>query len=222
RFRLVRTGEKLSYYLSEGPAQDFQLLTTHPFAADDLKDLQIFAQTSSPQAALDVRFTDLRIRAAVVPKTLAPLPAPLLPAPPPRDLPERVEYPFREGLDPQPPLRRFGPEAKALLQVDERGLRATVPDARKGNGPVGVETPLRLRGDFEITFSYELLAVSEPAPPLGAGVDLWVKFDTPSAARALMSRVQKPAGPGFGASYVTTGASGKENFQGLTSFRAAR
>jgi hypothetical protein len=67
-----------------------------------------------------------------------------------------------------------------------------------------------------------LLDVSEPAPPLGAGVDLWVKFDTPSATRALMSRVQKPAGPGFGASYVTMGPNGKENYQGLTSFRAAR
>jgi hypothetical protein len=148
QFRLVRTGENLAYYLADGLEQDFQWVTTHPFAADDLKDLQIFAKTSSPQAALDVRFTDLRMRAALVPKTLESRPALLLPAPPPRDLAERVEYRFGEGFDEKPEVRRFGPEAKAVLQVDEQGLRATVPDARKGNGPVGVETPAAATGRF--------------------------------------------------------------------------
>jgi hypothetical protein len=64
RLRLVRTGANIAYYLSEGAEKDFTLLTTQPFGADDLKDVQIFGQTSSTKAAFDVRITGLHIAAA--------------------------------------------------------------------------------------------------------------------------------------------------------------
>ena len=64
RFRMVRRGAELAYYLADGDEQEFQLLTVHSFAADDLKDVRISGDTSGPNAVLDVRFSDLRISAA--------------------------------------------------------------------------------------------------------------------------------------------------------------
>ncbi len=72
RLRMERKGTALSYYQSEGDEMDFKLLTTVPFVADDIKAIQIFGHTSSPKAALDVRFTDLHIEAkAAAPKAAA-------------------------------------------------------------------------------------------------------------------------------------------------------
>jgi hypothetical protein len=72
RLRLVRTGTSVAYYQSEGSNKEFTLLTTQPFSADDLKEVQLFAHTSSPRAALEVRFTDLHIAAAALPRNTQP------------------------------------------------------------------------------------------------------------------------------------------------------
>jgi hypothetical protein len=58
-------------------------------------------------------------------KELAKPPA-LLPAPPPRDLPERVEYAFHEPLTKQPMLRLFGARARSMMTETAQGLRFTV------------------------------------------------------------------------------------------------
>jgi hypothetical protein len=222
RLRLTRAGNVLSYFAADGADQDFTLLQKFPFGAEDVREVRITGATGGDKAALEVRVIDLRIRAAALPKTLEPLaPPPLPPAPPPRDLPERVEVPFHQGIDEQPLMRLFGPDVKAAMKRNEQGMRFTLPDQRNSNAPVGLESQLCLRGDFEITVSYELLGIPDPAPPLGAGVEMLVKFDAPNLARALMSRVQKPTGPGFGANFVTTGPDGKDNFKGL-SFREAK
>jgi hypothetical protein len=67
RFRLARTGATLSYFLAEEGDPDFRLLQELDFVADDVKDIRLVAQTGGPLAALDVRVTDLRIRAESLP-----------------------------------------------------------------------------------------------------------------------------------------------------------
>jgi hypothetical protein len=67
RLRLVRTGSALSYYVSEGSDTNFTFLQEFPFGNEDLKDVRIVAYTDGPQAALDARFTDLRIRMGALP-----------------------------------------------------------------------------------------------------------------------------------------------------------
>ncbi len=216
RLRLTRTGNVLSYFAAEGSDADFTLLQKFPFSTEDVREVRITGGTGGEKAALDIRITDLRIRAAALPKTFEPpAPPPLEAAPPPRDLPERVAISFRDGIDKQPLMRLFGPDAKALMTRNEQGMRFTLPNERRSNNPVGVESQLRLRGDFEITFAYELLALPGPPPPLGAGVELWVKFDTPNAARALLSRVQKPDGAFFVANHVAVGSNDKDNYSRL-------
>src|SRR5262245_52459134 len=49
RLRMERKGTELTYYLSEGDDNDFKLLTTFPFVADDVQSVQLFGETSSPK-----------------------------------------------------------------------------------------------------------------------------------------------------------------------------
>jgi hypothetical protein len=67
RFRLARTGAVLSYLLAEQDEPDFRLLHQLAWFDEDLKDIRVVASTGGPQAALDVRVTDLRIRAESLP-----------------------------------------------------------------------------------------------------------------------------------------------------------
>ncbi|MCI0682962.1 MAG: protein kinase [Gemmataceae bacterium] len=65
--RMVRKGDAVWYYASDHPDhpdQPFALLRSYPFSADMLEDVRLTASTgNSPEAALDVRVTDVRIRA---------------------------------------------------------------------------------------------------------------------------------------------------------------
>jgi serine/threonine protein kinase len=72
RLRLVRSGSALSYYASEDPNGPFRLLARYPFTDKDLKDVSITASTGDPEAALDVRVTDLHIRADSLPSLPGP------------------------------------------------------------------------------------------------------------------------------------------------------
>ena len=67
RFRLARTGATLSYFVAEEGDPDFRLLQQYDFVEDDVKDIRLVASTGGPLAALDVRITDLRIRAESLP-----------------------------------------------------------------------------------------------------------------------------------------------------------
>jgi Protein of unknown function (DUF1583) C domain len=92
RLRMERTGTEVTYYQSEGDDKEFKLLTTFAFVADDVKAVQVFGQTSSPKAALEVRFTDLHIAAkAMVPKAPAPIKRP--PEPTPKSAPPAAPAP---------------------------------------------------------------------------------------------------------------------------------
>jgi Protein of unknown function (DUF1583) C domain len=82
RLRMERKGAEVTYSLAEGDDKEFKVLTTFAFVADDVKAVQLFGGTSSPKAALEVRFTDLHIAAkAMVPKAPAPIKPPPEPKP---------------------------------------------------------------------------------------------------------------------------------------------
>ncbi len=67
RLRLVRTGSTLASYVSEGPDAFLLFLKEYAFGADPLKTVYIMTSTGGPKAELDVRVTDLRIRADALP-----------------------------------------------------------------------------------------------------------------------------------------------------------
>jgi Protein of unknown function (DUF1583) len=61
RLRLLRKGSQLSFYAAEDRATEFTLLQEYPFAAADLRAVELVGVTGGAQEALDVRFSDLRI-----------------------------------------------------------------------------------------------------------------------------------------------------------------
>jgi DNA-directed RNA polymerase subunit RPC12/RpoP len=67
RLRLVRTGSVLFHYVAEGNRAEFTLLEQHPFGAEDLQSIRWGGQTNGPNAALEGRFFDVRIRADSLP-----------------------------------------------------------------------------------------------------------------------------------------------------------
>jgi Protein of unknown function (DUF1583) len=71
--RLVRTRSSLSYYASQEAGEDFTLLQQYPFGTEDLKTVRLVCTTGAANAALDVRVTDLRIRAEAL-SNLPPAP----------------------------------------------------------------------------------------------------------------------------------------------------
>ena len=80
QLRLVRTGSILANYAAEGSEGEFKLLKEHPFGAEDLKGIGIIGATGSPKAGLDVRVTDILIRAESFPGLDVAKNAPKVPA----------------------------------------------------------------------------------------------------------------------------------------------
>jgi hypothetical protein len=72
RLRIVRTGAELSYYAAEGPKGEFVLLQRCAFSPANLEDVRLTGSTGGARAALDVRLTDLSIRAESLQKTTEP------------------------------------------------------------------------------------------------------------------------------------------------------
>jgi predicted Zn finger-like uncharacterized protein len=130
------------------------------------------------------------------------------PKPPPRNWPERVDIPFDKGADAQSGLHLFGPIDAANVKGEPQGLRLTLPATRDNLGDVGVEARKVLRGDFEITLAYDLVAIATPAPKWGAGVILQIRLDTPDDAMANVTRTFKGKGASFGSSYFAVGDAG--------------
>jgi RNA polymerase sigma factor (sigma-70 family) len=128
---------------------------------------------------------------------------------PPREWPEHVDIQFSKGLDAHPDLCWFGPVAAGVARVEPEGLRFTLPARRDDVGEVGVAALKALRGDFEITLAYELLAVPVPGPPWGAGAVLEADFDTPDSPTVRLTRTQKAGVATFGSTYYALGNDGK-------------
>jgi DNA-directed RNA polymerase subunit RPC12/RpoP len=68
KLRLVRSGADLASYVAEEPATDFVVLRHHPFSNADVQWLRLGGQTGGPDAALDARFFDVRVRADSLPE----------------------------------------------------------------------------------------------------------------------------------------------------------
>jgi hypothetical protein len=142
------------------------------------------------------------------------------PASTPRQWPEHVDIEFHKGLDTYPQLSLFGSGAAAVTGVGPQGLRITLPAGRGDKDDVGVETQKSLRGDFEVTLAYELIALPKVGSAWGTGAVLDVTLDTPSSPRVRLTRTQKPKFATFGSTYYALDDDGKRISQALQYPRA--
>lgn len=67
-----------------------------------------------------------------------------------------------------------GPNAQKTAKQGPDGLRINLENGRKATAPVGMTPTFGLRGDFEITLTYELLNVADTESGFGAGINLWI------------------------------------------------
>jgi hypothetical protein len=111
-------------------------------------------------------------------------------------------------------LRHVGVDAEAMASVQPQGLRFNVPAGRENTNDVGVESRLRLHGDFEITLDYEVLDWPNPSSKLGAGPVLQIVLDTPEESKARMDRLRRLKDDVFGANAID------DTFRGLAAPRA--
>jgi serine/threonine protein kinase len=70
--RMVRKGSVLSYYVTEKPGESFVLVQQYLFGTEDVKEIRIVGSTGDRKAALDVRITNLQIRAETIPGVSTP------------------------------------------------------------------------------------------------------------------------------------------------------
>jgi serine/threonine protein kinase len=70
--RLVRVGAKLHYAAADGARPEFARLHELPFTDAPLKGVRLVCGTGGRDSSLDVRFTDLHIRAAALPQLSRP------------------------------------------------------------------------------------------------------------------------------------------------------
>lgn len=96
---------------------------------------------------------------------------------------------FRSGTLPRG-LALFQAKKEGVVKIEPEGLRITVPkDWEHPFGGVGVSTTFGLKGDFEITTTFEILEAETPPAGFGVGVTLRVVKAEPSNELANLSRV---------------------------------
>jgi len=66
RLRIVRNGSEVSYFVSEDTGKEFTFLRTDQFRADAVKQVRIIGTVGGPEAWLDARVIDLRVRADAI------------------------------------------------------------------------------------------------------------------------------------------------------------
>ena len=198
RFRLVRTGANIAYYLAEGRDEKFVLLRTYSYGADDVKDVWIYGQSSSDKAVLDARFTDLHIGAAALPRLAAPpeIEKGSDPAIPTKNYAQTYFQSFK-GSSARPAGWEFtAPPAEEWVHFEPAGLRLTMPAGHPGERrSAGIQSAFGVKGDFEITLQFEFFNEAAPIGGgkfatrllLGAALDTPL-LDTPNKEAATLNR----------------------------------
>jgi hypothetical protein len=105
-----------------------------------------------------------------------------------------VHHDFRGQPLPES-LTLFQPKDQSYIHPEAEGLRITLPKERKDLAAVGLARTAVIRGDFEITLTYEILeAEAPPQFTFGVGVNIYVKKAEPRAEGATLCRLVRDNG----------------------------
>jgi len=104
----------------------------------------------------------------------------------------RVDYhhSFRKQAVLDKKFELFGLISPQAVKTEPEGLRITLP-AEKNIGPNGVCADFLIKGDFEITVGYELVA---PTPPGRSGFELYIMTDTTTMEAIAFERILRNGG----------------------------
>src|ERR1700722_17741804 len=137
--------------------------------------------------------------------------------------PNHVVFDFRKEIERLPPCKLIGTDTDAVAKTDDRGLRVTLTVERKHADVVGIEVPIWLRGDFDISFGYDILKIDGTVPQYGTSLAMRVMFgEPPHAVTALISRTRKPHGDLFERFKLEKDLDGNDQYQQNKSISASK
>jgi hypothetical protein len=187
RLRLVRKDASLQFSISDAD-QDFIVLHEYAIGTEDVREISIVGATGGNKAALDVRVTELRVGATAI----------LMPAakvdlsPPRKEYAQEYYQPFKGKTENSPGWNVLDPGAEQNVRFEAAGLRITLPPGReKGRPATGLMTDFGVKGDFEITLSFEILKEADPGTNRSI-LDLVITKDVPKSDVTTIGRLMGP------------------------------
>ena len=135
------------------------------------------------------------------------------------------EQVFRADFRGQPfnvkALQLVGTHTADLVKPSPDGLRITIPRGLGKPGPIGVVPKFRVRGDFDISGTFEVLKVDRPTEGNGIGIQLLVEADKPTKDAATVAWVYQAGDKGMTFTTMTiTGPPAARKYRRLESVPA--
>ena len=95
---------------------------------------------------------------------------------------------FRGGKFDSKTWRLVGGNAEERIKVEQGGLRITIPAGLNNPAAVGIVPRFRIRGDFEITATIEIIKAYNPVRGYGVAATLYAETDTPTDEAVTVER----------------------------------
>lgn len=92
---------------------------------------------------------------------------------------------------------------QSVSKPDGEGLVFELPAGRKAPNLDGVVAKFDIRGDFEITLSYDQLSLMGTPSPMNSSVAIWLSLNSEPMFGAAVSRSYRPEGSRFVANKIT-------------------
>lgn len=163
KLRVVRKGATLHFLAAEGRSHEFRRLHQIPFSSEDIIGTRLGVHTVDPAIGMEVRWTDLVIRAEQVVGEVDAVQSTQLASGLKLELPVEYTHDFRDSHLDDHTLELVGGGASHIIRAESEGLRMRAPTSSVGKLPaVGVSPRFRIRGDFEVTVTYEILNAARP------------------------------------------------------------
>jgi Protein kinase domain/Protein of unknown function (DUF1583) len=124
-----------------------------------------------------------------------------------------VRFDLRDRAPDGQALDYVGPNAFEYCKTEAQGLRISLPPNREHPWPVGVRLGFPVKGDCEITASYELLQADTPASGYGVGATLYIVTAAPAKQAAMIGRLNRPEGSDYICDFNRTNELGKRKYQ---------
>jgi hypothetical protein len=122
---------------------------------------------------------------------------------------------FRNGPYDSKLFKPTGPGFATAIGHDKQGLRIVLPPEHGKKPPVGLVFKTGVKGNFEVTMEFEVVAVKEPKEGRGAGPSLYLTTVSPTQKAATTGWQLKPDGSSvFFAHHASTPPGGQREHEG--------
>lgn len=113
-------------------------------------------------------------------------------------------------------LKLTGGNAENLIRPEDAGLRVSIPSGLAKPRPVGVSTRFKVRGDFEIISSFEILKADQPKDGHGVGVMTSIETDTATKEATTLEWANHPKyGENYASTVITTPPQGSRQYRSI-------